>query len=544
MMPNLLLETSWEVCNKVGGIYAVLSTKAKTLQKINKDKTVFIGPDLWAEKESPYFEQSDTLLAQWHAEADLPRGVVVRVGRWTVPGTPIAVLVNYKSLFDNKDALYKMMWDEYHVDSLHAYGDYDESCMFAYGAALVMKSLAEYFGKGKRVVAHFDEWTVGMGLLYLKSMAPQIATVFTTHATSIGRSICGNGKPLYDYMSGYNGDQMAGELNMQSKHSLEKAAAHQADAFTTVSDVTAAECRQLLEIDPIVTPNAFEQGFVPKGAIYNQRRKKARRRILDVAFYMTGQRFDDDTLLVLTSGRHEYRNKGLDAYIDAINVAKTALNGQKRKVVAFIMVPGWTKESRSDLRCGMITFHANPHGDALITHELYNYGEDAVYQKMVGAGFDNRSDENVKLVYVPCYLDGHDEIFDISYYDLLPAFDLSIFASYYEPWGYTPLESAAFGVPTVTTDLAGFGQWVISNYTNADCGVNVVHRNDSNYDELVHTIADHLAEFYAMPADKVTALRKAAAATAKAASWDNFIKYYQHAYAVAMDSAAKREKNL
>ena len=158
-----------------------------------------------------------------------------------------------------------------------------------------------------------------MGLLYLKLIQPKTSTVFTTHATSIGRSICGNGKPLYDYFTNYNGDQMARELNMESKHSLEKAAAHEADCFTTVSEVTARECAQLLGIRPqVVTPNGFEPGFVPKTVRYNRLRREGRQTLLRVASLLDGNEYDDSTFLLATSGRHEYRNKGLDLFLDCV----------------------------------------------------------------------------------------------------------------------------------------------------------------------------------------------------------------------------------
>lgn len=541
-MPEYLFEVSWEVCNKVGGIYAVLSTKAKTLQKQMKDRVVFVGPDLWAESESPYFKESKTLLKDWIKSANLPFGIEVRVGRWDIPGKPIAILVKYKSLFEKKDELYGKMWNEYKVDSLHAYGDYDESCMFAYGSALVIESLAKHIGQNKKMVAHFNEWTVGMGLLYLRSSMPSVATVFTTHATSIGRSICGNNKPLYDYMSGYNGDQMAEELNMQSKHSLEKTAAHEADAFTTVSEVTARECRQLLEIDPIVTPNAFEQNFVPKGEKYNIARKAAREKMLAVASALLGEDFKDDTFIVATSGRNEFRNKGLNAFIDAINVLRTDLRDSDRKVLAFMMVPAWTDKPNKGLvealEAGKIVCQDN----TLTTHDIFNFDSDNIYQKMRSLGFTNYIEDRVKLVYVPCYLNGSDDVFNMSYYDLIPGLDLSVFASYYEPWGYTPLESVAFGVPTITTDLAGFGQWVKDEYGDKECGVKVLHRTDSNYDELVHGIADTIEGVFVKSQSEIKTIRAAAQKVSKNASWDNFMKYYQEAYDVALKNAKNRNK--
>lgn len=540
--PDYLFEVSWEVCNKVGGIYAVLSTKAKTLQKLMKDKAFFIGPDIWTETESPYFKESKSLLKEWKDSVVLPNGVSVRVGRWDIPGKPISILVKYDKLYDKKNELYGNIWQKFGVDSLHAYGDYDESCMFAYGSALVIESLVKYLGRRKKMLAHFNEWTVGMGLLYLKWKMPEVATVFTTHATSIGRSICGNNKPLYDYMSGYNGDQMAEELNMQSKHSIEKTAAHEADVFTTVSDVTARECSQLLEIKPYVTPNAFEQNFVPKGEKYNELRKNSRRIMFNVAKSLLGEQFDDDTFIIATSGRNEFRNKGLDAFIDSVNVLRNDLRNSNRKVIAFMMVPAWTEKPNEglvkSLKDGSVTRQEN----TLLTHDIYNYDSDSIYQKMKNLDFTNYVEDRVKLIYVPCYLNGDDGVFNVSYYDLIPGFDLTVFASYYEPWGYTPLESAAFGVPTVTTDLSGFGQWVKDNFEDGKCGVRVIHRTDSNYDELVHNIAGTMEKAYEMDPTAMKQLRKSVRKTAKEASWDNFIRYYQDVYSIALTKAKIRNK--
>ena len=541
-MLDLLFETSWEVCNKVGGIYAVLSTKAKTLHKRYKDNLIFIGPDLWTvDTPSPYFVEGKTPLTQWQKNALLPEGMRVRVGRWNVPGRPIALLVSYNTLYPYKNALYGEMWSRYRVDSLHAYGDYDESCMFAYAAALVIESIVKWKGNPDlRIIAHFDEWTTGMGLLYVKSHLPQVKTVFTTHATSIGRSICGNGKPLYDYMLGYNGDQMAGELNMQSKHSLEKAAAHAADAFTTVSNVTARECEQLLERHPLVTPNAFEQNFVPKGAKFAQSRAASRQRLLQVAGALTGENYPADTMLVATSGRLEMRNKGIDIYLDALSALRDSLGhmaNRRRRVVAFVLVPAWMKSARADVADALASGKPHRQFDPVITHNLHNPDSDPVYRRINDLGFHNEGLDMVTVIDVPSYLNGDDGIIDMSYYDLLPGLDAAVFPSYYEPWGYTPLESAAFGVPTITTDLAGFGQWVLDNYGDnpTKCGVKVIHRTDGNYGETVHAVAASLVKLYEMKPKEAEQIGKVAHATSKVASWDNFIKYYDLAYAQALN---------
>lgn len=541
---DLIFETSWEVCNKIGGIYTVLSTKAKSLQSLYKDKVIFIGPDVWsAQNPALDFTESKTLLKKWRENALLPEGVDVRIGRWEVPGRPIAILVKFDGMYAVKDQFYGRMWQLYGVDSLHAYGDYDEGCAFGHAAAVVIESLVNFYGsEGKNIIAHFDEWTTGMGLLAVKDRLPDVATVFTTHATSIGRSICGNGKPLYDYLHAYDGDQMARELNMESKHSLEKHTALQADCFTTVSDVTADESAQLLTRRPdVVTPNGFEPGFVPGKTKFAKARKAARTRLLDVARALTGRDLGDDTFIMCTSGRCEYRDKGLDVYCDV--AARLAENGTPCNVVAFVMVPAWSGYPRADLRHAIDDHTLTQLADPVITHALHNYNDDPVNSRIHQLGFASADYHGrVSVIYVPCYLNGSDGIFDMRYYDLLIGMDATVFPSYYEPWGYTPLESVAFGVQTVTTSLSGFGQWVRSTTENsfADCGVCVVNRNDSNYDQVVRDIADNLLALMAAPAAKRAEISKAAMATAAAADWSKFIVRYQDAYDLALAKHNKK----
>ena len=545
---DLLFETSWEVCNKIGGIYTVLSTKAKTLHGTYRDRLIFIGPDVWsAESPSPYFIEGATIpaaLGRWAANVCLPHGMTVRVGRWDIPGKPLVVLVRFDGLYATKDAFYGRMWELFGVDSLHAYGDYDEGCAFGRASAIVIQSILGAYPKARNIVAHFDEWTTGMGLLALKADAPHIATIFTTHATSIGRSICGNGKPLYDYLQGYNGDQMARELNMEAKHSLEKAAAWNADCFTTVSEVTARECEQLLDKRPdVVTPNGFEENFVPPRTRYAAARRRARQRLLGVAASLTGVEFDNDnTFVVVTSGRCEYRNKGLDTFLDSMNVLRGRETSGKR-VLAYVMVPAWCGGPRPDLASAITRGDNGRLSDPMLTHVLNNYNEDPVNRRMHDIGFVNDADSDVHVIYVPCYLNGSDGIFDMPYYDILPGVDATVFASYYEPWGYTPLESIAFGVPTVTTTLSGFGQWILSTFDNKfdSCGVRVEVRGDSDYEHVVKAIADDIETLLNADAARMTVIRKAASEASARAAWSFFIRYYDEAFAIALANAARRE---
>ena len=538
---DLLIETSWEVCNKVGGIYTVLSTKAKNLHNIYKDKVIFIGPDVWSEENpSPFFVETPSVLKAWRESVQLPEGVSVRAGRWNVPGKPIAILVKFDGMYGVKDEFYSHMWDMYGVDSLHAYGDYDEACAFSHAAGLVIESLCKYkkCDTGKKVIAHFDEWTTGMGLLYVKWKLPEVATIFTTHATSIGRSICGNGKQLYDYLKGYNGDQMAAELNMQSKHSLEKAAAIQADCFTTVSDITAIECEQLLDRKPdIVTPNGFEPNFVPAKSKFNACRKEARNNLLSVASALTGNKYDDNTFIVTTSGRCEYRNKGIDLFLDSMNVL--AGKNLSRRVLAFVMVPAWSGDAREDLIEALSSSSVSRLDNPVITHHLFNFDSDPIINRIKSIGFSNSAESNVDVIYVPCYLNGTDGIFNKSYYDLLIGMDATVFPSYYEPWGYTPLESVAFGVPTLTTTLSGFGQWIVSDFENneiANTGVSVANRTDGNYAEVVESVANTINTLCNSSSDELKEISKKAMETASKANWSYFIDFYIKSFEIAFSN--------
>lgn len=547
---EMIFETSWEVCNKIGGIYTVLSTKALALQNLYKDKTIFIGPDVWDDKNPcPYFTEVPSLLMPWKKKAELPYGIEVRTGRWNIPGKPIVVLVKFSGLFQIKDYFYGEMWERYGVDSLHAYGDYDEACCFSLAAGIVIESICNFKRiRHKNVLAHFDEWTTGMGLLYTNWKLPFVGTIFTTHATSIGRSICGNGKPLYDYLPGYNGDQMAGELNMQSKHSLEKAAAHTADCFTTVSDVTAAECEQLLDLRPaVVTPNGFHGEFVPTKGKAKKAREVARKAMLNVGSALAGKKLPDDTFIVATSGRCEYRNKGIDVFLDAAKVLEQSANG--RKFLIYILVPAWAKAPRADLHQALDrdgVRQGQPLADPVITHALNNPGDDAIINRIHALGFGQNPNSDVQVVYVPCYLNGNDGIFNLAYYDMLGGMDATAFPSYYEPWGYTPLESVAFGVPTVTTSLSGFGQWVLSDCQNGfeNSGVEVITRGDSNYHEVVGSLAASLRRLADGTDDYRAAASKAAHATASKAEWDYFITYYIEAYRHALKAVDNRREHI
>ena len=543
--PEYLFESSWEVCNKVGGIYTVLSTKAHTLQRSFKDKLIFIGPDVWTDTNAPDFIEDDVLFADWKTYTKTTENLKVKVGRWNVPGTPPVILVDFKPFFKEKDSFFFSMWESFRVDSIHAYGDYDESCIFAYAVGKVIESFYHFYKlENKKVAALFNEWMLGMGALYIKKQLPAVATLFTTHATSIGRSIAGNNKALYAYMDGYNGDQMAGELNMEAKHSLEKQTALHVDCFTTVSDITARECKQLLDKAPdIVTPNGFEPNFVPSDKEYDKKRMAARRDLLNVAEKLLGCPISPDAFLVSTSGRYEYRNKGIDVFIEAMNRVRTSGRLQ-REVVAFIMVPAWVRDARADLKevIDKNIRTTSPMQMPFVTHWLNQMEQDKVLNYISHAGFTNSATDKLKIIFVPCYLDGRDGILNKPYYDLLIGMDATVYPSYYEPWGYTPLESIAFGIPTITTDLAGFGLWAKKHVTgnNISEGVAVVNRDDFNYFEVADAITSSILTLAGKDKKEAEEIRKRSFCLAAKAEWSKFIIYYEEAFRIALEHASKR----
>ncbi len=533
IQPDFIFETSWEVCNRVGGIYAVLSTRAASMQKEHPDKVVFFGPDFGTHSDLYFLDnarqKSPTFLPEWLTQwaAQWGEDIPVRIGRWNVPGQPMAILLRANSLWTKKNEIYAWAWEHFGVQSHAAYGDYDESCLFGYAAGRVMASLYDTIqeyglqnnAQRPAVVMHANEWQTAFAIFYLHYYRPAIGTLFTTHATGIGRSIAGNGKPLYDYFEGYNGDQMAAELNMVSKHSVEKMAAKWADCFTTVSDLTARECKQLLDkqVD-IVTPNGFEPDFVPTGKMFDRKRAAARTALARVATEQLGNVVPENALMLCIAGRLEWKNKGIDVFLHAMQRLGEKLYDvipASREVVTFVMIPYLNKPVT---RIG-----------------------------------------KVNVVYVPYYLDGHDPMFGdktnatggkgFTYYDLLIGMDATVFPSYYEPWGYTPLESVAFHVPTITTSLAGFGVWAeqllikkgqAATHYGLEKGVEVIQRTDSNYQEVVEKIADSLIHFLQLSPEQVLAARKAAAAIAHQAEWHFFFKYYRQAYAIALQKSSKR----
>ncbi len=548
LRPDYLFEVSWEVCNKIGGIHTVISTKVPTLVQEYKNNLILIGPDVWRDTDThPEFIEDPQLFSSWKNKA-FEEGLRIRVGRWNIEGKPIAIIVDFTPFFSNKDEIFKEFWEEYKLDSISGQWDYIEPALFGYASGKVIESFARFqLTQRHRIVAQFHEWMTGIGLLYLKKYMPQIGNLFTTHATVMGRSIAGNGLPLYSRLDKYNAEQKAMEFNVVSKQSIEKISALEADCFTTVSDITAKECAQFhcREVD-IVTPNGFDSSIVPKDDEFNLRRIEAKVKFYEVAEALLAHDVAKDALIVGISGRYEFKNKGIDVFIDALAKLNNCPD-LKREVLAFILIPGAHHGPRKDVFKNLqekenenVVVLDNTH----ITHYLNEPEYDPILNKFKAAGLYNSSSDKVKIFFVPSYLNGDDGIFNMPYWDLLIGMDISVFPSYYEPWGYTPLESLAFHVPTITTTLAGFGLWVNTYYQKDHPGIKVIERTDDNDPFVVDEISKTICHYSTLSLKEQEEYRKNASEVSTIALWENLIIHYKEAFDVALQKVEERTQQF
>ncbi|MCQ2133909.1 MAG: alpha-glucan family phosphorylase [Bacteroidales bacterium] len=539
ILPDYLFEVSWEVCNKMGGIYTVVATKALNIKAQMGERHILLGPDVWVDPSAnPDFTEDKSLFNGWKDAAE-KEGLKMRIGRWNIPGSPIAILVGYKHLLPKVDDILASLWTSFGVDSMQGNWDYKENTVFGYAAGMVIESFYRHnISAKKNVVAQFHEWQTGAGVLYLKQRRLPVATAFTTHATVSGRCIAGNNLPLYDPMPTYNGDEMARRFCVTSMHSLEKTAAIQADVFTTVSDITAKECGQLLRKVDIVTPNGFENSFTPStDEEYLQKRAAAKHLLSKVAAAMNGYPVAEDAVMIGIGGRYEYRNKGIDVFIEALGQMKSEdYNG--REIHAFIMIPGGHNGPDKALKA-KLEENRNENYVTQVTHDLMNPEWDRISRRFAELGLNNSENSRIKVYFVPSYLNGNDGIFNVKYYDLLIGLDLALFPSYYEPWGYTPLEALAFRIPTYTTTLAGFGLWVKDFYgEKAHPGITVADRNDSNYWDVVSSVNARIREIASLDEAGMKLYMENAREVASIALWDNMIEYYNKAYTLALSKVA------
>ncbi|MEI6433522.1 MAG: alpha-glucan family phosphorylase [Bacteroidota bacterium] len=542
MIPDYLFETSWEVCNKVGGIYTAIATKARVLVEEFKDNYILIGPDVWKETtQNPDFLEDKFLFKSWRETAE-SQGFRLKIGRWNIPGKPVVILIDFTSYFSEKDKIFAHFWERYKLDSLSGNWDYVEPAFFGYAAGKVIESFYTYnLSHHDKIIAQFHEWLTGTGVLYLKERIPQIGTVFTAHATVVGRTIASNGLPLYKNLENYNAETIARQFGVLAKYSLEKLSANEADSFTTQSEILNNECRHFLNKEAeTLTPNGFDDAWVPGKETFIEKRSFAREKLIEVASGLTGQRLAKDTILILTSGRNEMRNKGLSVFIDSLGL----LNKQSKlpqTIVAFIAVSTGHIGPKKDLLDRIrLKEHSHARTEDYCTHSLPEPENDLILRKIKENGLMNRPEDHVKVVYIPTYLDGADGVFNLKYYDLLIGFDGAVFPSYYEPWGYSALESLSFHIPTILTSVSGFGQWIRKLFPNLKDCTAVVDRNDDNDHEVVEAIVKHIFSCASKSEKDIIKSRIKAWEISRTAQWSDLISNYRTVYAETLEIAASR----
>lgn len=541
MNVDFIIETSWEVCNKVGGIHTVISTKALNIVEEVGDNYILIGPDVWREEvKNPEFLPDESLFSEWKNIALSEEGLKVKTGRWNIAGKPIVFLIDFTPFFGQQNEIFAKFWETYKLDSISGQWDYIEPALFGYAAGKIIESFTSFYHEHQNIIAQFHEWMTGTGVLYLKKNAPWIATSFTTHATVLGRCIAGNNRPLYSRMKEYIPLQAAREFNVIAKQSLEKISAIEADLFTAVSDLTSMECSHFLgkNVD-IVTPNGFEDSFVPAPEVFDERRILARKKLKSVAEGLLGYQLADNCLFIALSGRYEFRNKGVDIFIDSLGVLKKKDNLNK-ECVAFIMMPAYHKGPNPAL-LEVLANNSTPNFEnRYLTHNLHYPSTDAVLNRISANQLNNDQRSQVKVIFVPCYLNGNDGILNMPYYDLLIGFDLTVFPSYYEPWGYTPLESLMFHIPTVTTSLSGFGLWVKNYFKDPGNGIAVIERTDDNENQVVEAIREFMAMFIGLGEEEIKEARSKAHEISRIAMWDSLVEHYFTGYSKALESSIER----
>ncbi|MCB0217471.1 MAG: alpha-glucan family phosphorylase [Chloroflexi bacterium] len=537
-MPDTLFEVSWEVCNKVGGIHTVISSKAPSMVAALGDDYVTVGPWLLPQsgKRMPFVEESGH---EAFVEACRAASVPARVGRWAIPGSPRCIQVAFSELNEAKDGILAGLWERHDVDSLRGGWDYIEPVLFGHAAGIAIQLWwqLQAAGAGRQAVAQFHEWLTGAGLLYLHDHCPEIGQVFTTHATVVGRAVTASGRRLSDALVEQSPAVLAQALGVPAKHSLERAAARRADAFTTVSAITAAEAEPLFgrRPDPL-TPNGIDPNVIAELA-GGSSRVQARSRLQDLLERYLGCRLDG-ALLVASSGRYEFHNKGYDLLIHA---AAQIDARPGRPMVLVFLVPAGHSGLRPDLAArlqGEAPLEAGPL-PGLATHVLHDPDGDPIARRCRELGLDNAGRARVKVVHLPIYLEVGDGLFDLPYEALLQGFDLSCFPSAYEPWGYTPQESLALGLPTLTSDQAGFGRWCQAAGLGEADGLFLLLREGHDDAEAGIALAEILERLGRQPealAELAPACRRAAAGT----DWSLLLPHYAAAYAAALDLAAER----
>lgn len=547
--PKAVFEVSWEVCNKVGGIWTVLTSKAEQMVKQYPENYFLLGP-YFADKTKGEFEEeppADGLKEIFHT-IEAEQGLKCHFGKWLIKGEPKIILIDFKDFWPKANQIKTELWDNWQIDSLAAGLDFTEPVIWSTACGLLIEKMAGLFA-GQKIVAHFHEWLSGAGLLRLKKANPQIGTVFTTHATTLGRTLAYNNVDFYNFIGKINIEENIIKFNIKAKHQLEKATASQATVFTTVSAITAWEAEHFLQRKAdLLLPNGLSENQFPSFEEVTMQHRVYRNRLRNfmLFYFFPYYSFNlEQTLIFFTACRYEFRAKGLDVFIKALSQLNKKMqeSNAKKTVVVFFLVPSDVRgvktdilESREfldDIKSSLEEISEETQEKVLYalaedkeiseetlfnkdflfdiekkflklkrkgtpppsTHDLVS-DQDTILTAFQNAGLDNKPDDKVKVVFYPIYLSGHDGLTNLTYEEFLKGSHLGVFPSFYEPWGYTPLETAGYGVPALTSDLTGFGRACQKYIENKKYpGVFLLKRMDKKDEEVVESLVNTLFSF-------------------------------------------------
>jgi len=595
----LLVEVAWEVCNQVGGIYTVIRSKVPATVPAWGDRYCLLGP-YFPHQAQGEFEPLDDLAVHTAADpfgaavrTMRAQGYDVSIGTWLVTGRPRVVLINPFQAYDQLGQLKTALWQRHGIpapdndDLLH------QVIAFGHLTTIFFQHLAAQMPSQQRLLGHFHEWMTGVAIPELRRLQVPAHLLFTTHATLLGRYLAMNDAAFYDHLMWVNWENEARKFNIEPAVRMERAAAHGSHVFTTVSELTVRECIYLLDrIPDAVLPNGLNiERFVALHEFQVMHQKyKAQIHEFVMAHFFQSYAFDlDKTLYFFTSGRYEYHNKGFDLTLEALarlnhRLQQSGLEGQV--VMFFITKRPFTSinpqvlERRAMLdevhetcraierQVGERLFYAAAASQdhklpelstmvddywrlryrrtlqswktnslpPVITHNLVNDQDDDILNFMRRAQLLNHRHDRVKMVYHPDFVSPASPLLGMEYGQFVRGCHMGVFPSYYEPWGYTPLECVARGVPAITSDLSGFGDYVLQTIPDPEQkGIFVVHRQEKSFDESAEELTDMLWQFVLLSRRERIMQRNAVESSAELFDWKNLRVHYDRAYALALE---------
>ncbi len=589
---DYVFEISWEVCNKVGGIYTVLTSKSEQMRAHYKNYFM-VGPYFEQHAKLEFSEETPPEEFKQAFEELRREGIVYHYGSWDdIKGRPKVILVEFLGIANQKDSLKGMFWRDYQIDSLKSSWDFEEPMLWSYCVGRLIHRIHDISLHDKKIVAQCHEWLSAFCVLYLKSACKSVATVFTTHATVLGRTLASNGIDLYNSINHIDPVHEAYRFNVESKFLTEKAAALNSDVFTTVSDITGMESEKFLSRKPdILTYNGLDIDKFPTFEDISIKHRISREKIREFLtyYYFPYYTFDlEKNLIFFTIGRYEYHNKGYDLLIKALGKLNAQLKADptnSHTVTVFFWIPmeqhGMKIEVLENKNYYMhIKNFINANGNDILTRLIYDvisrkehaekglvtdtfmqslrkdliaferkgnppfstHNVDEQNNQVINAfkqnGLSNAREDAVKVIVEPVYLDGNDGFIDLTYYDAIIGGHLGLFPSYYEPWGYTPLESVALGIPALTTDLSGFGLFVKNHGANKE-GLYLLERLNKPEDQVIDEFANIMHKFTKFTQQQRVDCKLNAKNFSGLADWKIFVEYYINAHNMALQKKVK-----